>query len=143
SKLKRTKKLDGNTQHMISTGSTLLDLAICGGRLKQGGLPGGILVEISGPSQTGKTVLLCEIAGDVQRKGGEVLFSDPEARLNKQFAKLFDLDVSTIEYNRPNTVPEVFAPVRDWEPKGKKVVHGIFADSLAALSTDMEMESSD
>lgn len=143
SKPKRTKKLEGNTEKMTSTGSTLLDLAITGGRTHNGGLPGGILVEIFGASQTGKTVLLCEIAGDIQRKGGEVKFSDPEARLNKQFAKLFDMKVEEIEYDRPNTVPEVFAPVREWEPKGKNVVHGIFADSLAALSTNMEMESED
>lgn len=145
SKLKRTKKeFDGDLTKTISTGSTLLDLAITGGRAREGGLPGGMLVEIFGPSQSGKTVLLCEIAGDIQRKGGDVMFSDPEARLNKQFAKLFDLDVDKIEYNRPNTVPEVFAPVRSWDPKGEKdAIHGIVADSLAALSTDMEMEDKD
>jgi hypothetical protein len=30
---------DGNTEMIISTGSTLLDLAISGGRIKGGGLP--------------------------------------------------------------------------------------------------------
>src|SRR5690606_20056001 len=138
SKLKKTKK---SVEKTISTGSTLLDLAIAGGRIREGGLPGGILVEIFGPSQTGKTVLLCEIAGDIQRKGGQVKFSDPEARLNKQFAKLFDLDVGSIDYARPNTVPEVFQPLHSWEPVGKPgAIHGVVADSLAALSTDMEME---
>ena len=47
----------------ISTGSTLADLAISGGRIRGGGLPSGILVEIFGPSGSGKTVLLSEIAG--------------------------------------------------------------------------------
>jgi protein RecA len=141
--LTRTKKVF-NLERTISTGSTLLDLAIAGGRTREGGLPGGMLVEIFGPSQTGKTVLLCEIAGDIQRKGGAIKFSDPEARLNKQFAKLFDLDIDTIEYDRPNTVPEVFAPIHTWEPKGEKgVIHGLVADSLAALSTDLEMEKED
>lgn len=139
-KLTRTKK-QFNLEKTISTGSTLLDLAIAGGRTREGGLPGGMLVEIFGPSQTGKTVLLCEIAGDIQRKGGSVRFSDPEARLNKQFAKLFDLKVDTIEYDRPNTVPEVFQPLQTWAPKGEKgVIHGVVADSLAALSTDLEMD---
>lgn len=140
SKIKRSRKLKGNFEKTISTGSTLLDLAIAGGRTREGGLPGGQLVEIFGPSQTGKSVLLSEIAGDVRRKGGEVRFSDPEARLNKQFAKLFDLDIETIEYDRPSTVPEVFEPIRTWEPKPSGVIHGAFADSLAALSTDMELE---
>ena len=142
-KMKRKKKLDGNVEQMISTGSTLLDLAITGGRVKGGGIPGGILVEIFGPAGTGKTVLLCEIAGAVKRANGEVMFKDPEARLNKSFASIFDLDVDQIDYSTPNTVPEVFEPVRKWEPKNTKIINGVFADSLAALSTDMEMEGKD
>jgi len=34
------KSWDGNTETMISTGSTLLDLAICGTRKRGGGIPG-------------------------------------------------------------------------------------------------------
>jgi recombination protein RecA len=127
---------------MISTGSTLLDLAISGEVCRGGGLPGGLLVEIFGPSGCGKTVLLCEIAGSVQRQGGEVKFFDPEARLNKRFARLFDLDTNVMTYDTPDTVTEVFAPVRKWAPLGQGV-NGIFADSLAALSTDMEMDDQD
>jgi recombination protein RecA len=126
----------------ISTGSTLLDLAISGGISRGGGLPGGILVEIFGPPSCGKTVLLSEIAGNVQRQGGEIVFYDPEARLNKQYAKMFGLNTEAITYSNPNTVPEVFAPVRTWAPSGQGI-NGIFADSLAALSTEMEMEDDD
>jgi protein RecA len=124
----------------ISTGSTLLDLAISGGRVWGGGLPGGIFVEIFGPAGSGKTVLLCEIAGDVQRKGGEVTFHDPEARLNPTFAKMFGLKITKDNYKRPNVVPEVFKAVRKWEPENTDVINGIMADSLAALSTNLEME---
>jgi recombination protein RecA len=127
----------------ISTGSTLLDLAISGGRVRGGGLPAGVLVEIFGPSGSGKTVLLSEIAGNIQSKGGEVIFHDPEARLNKQFAEMFGLTLKEEDYSRPDTIPEVFETVRDWEPKNSgKIIHGIMADSLAALSTDMEMDKS-
>lgn len=133
----------GNDETMVSTGSTLLDLAISGGRKRGGGIPGGIFVEIFGPSSAGKTVLLCEIAGSVQRQGGQVMFKDPEARLDKTFAAMFDVKVDEIDYSTPNTVPEVFAPIRSWEPKSDKVVNGIFADSLAALSTDMELADKD
>jgi len=135
----QSKEFDGDTKLMVSTGSTLLDLAISGGRCKYGGIPAGILVEIFGPSGCGKTTLLCEIAGDVQRKGGQVMFHDPEARLNKEFAKIFDLDTTNMEYAVVNTVPEVFSSVREWDVENPKRVNGIFADSLAALSTDMEM----
>jgi len=139
----KKEEYDGNFGCIISTGSTLVDLAISGGRVRGGGIPGGVLVEIFGPSSSGKTVMLCEIAGDVQRKGGEVMFHDPEARLNTTFAKVFDLDTKEIAYSNPNTVPEVFEAVRAWKPENPKVVNGIFADSLAALSTDMEMDKED
>ncbi len=139
---KKRSEYDGNTEQMVSTGSTLLDLAISGNRVHGGGIPGGIMVEIFGPSGCGKTVLLCEIAGGVQRKGGQIMFKDPEARLNKQFARLFDLDVDKVDYATPDTVPSVFAPVRNWQPeKIKTVMNGIFIDSLAALSTNLELDN--
>jgi recombination protein RecA len=138
----KKNEYDGNTEVMISTGSTLLDLAISGGRLHGGGIPGGVLVEIFGPSGSGKTVLLCEIAGNIQRKKGEIMFHDPEARLNKQFAKQFDMEIKEENYHKPDTVTELFEAMRGWEPDNdaKGIIHGVFADSLAALSTDQEME---
>lgn len=128
---------------VISTGSTLLDLAISGGRFEKGGIPGGILVEIFGPSGCGKTVLLCELAGAIERQGGQIMFRDPEARLNKRFASLFGLEVDAVDYAMPNTVPEVFEPIRKWEPEPEGVIHGVFADSLAALSTSWEIDGKD
>jgi len=127
---------------VVSTGSTLLDLAISGSRFDRGGIPGGVMVEIFGPSGSGKTVMLCELAGAVQRSGGEVMFSDPEGRLNAQFAKLFDFKVENALYGMPNTVTELFEPIRRWEPKVKGI-SAVFADSLAALSTTMELDDSD
>ena len=127
----------------ISTGSTLLDLAISGGRFREGGIPIGIFVEIFGPASTGKTVLLCQIASLMQKANGKIMFHDPEARLNKQFAKMFGLVPDEIEYTIPNTIPEVFKSVRKWVPneeEKKAPLYGVFADSLAALSTNMEMD---
>lgn len=138
--VKKKSEYDGTTEMMISTGSTLLDLAISGGRVRGGGIPGGIMVEIFGPPSTGKTVLLCEIAGDVQRKEGEIMFHDPEARLDKQFARIFALDTEDMEYMTPNTVTEAFIAIRDWIPKNDKI-NGVFTDSLAALSTKLELET--
>jgi protein RecA len=140
-----TTGYDGSDTTVISTGSTLLDLAISGGRFREGGIPAGILVEIFGPSGTGKTVLLCQIAGNIQRRNGRVMFHDPEARLNKQFAKMFGLDFPEIEYTVPDTVTEVFKGVRAWIPPEDAAdgspLYGVFADSLAALSTNLEMDN--
>lgn len=138
-----TKKKKKNTDVMISTGSTLLDLAISGTAIRGGGLAGGIFVEIFGPSGSGKTVLLSEIAGGVQRQGGRVMFHDPEARLDKTFASIFDVDFDKIHYTQPDTVTETFEEMRAWELEDTKVINGIFADSLAALSTNLEMDNAE
>lgn len=134
---------EGDIDTTISTGSTLLDLAISGGRVYGGGIPSGIFVEIFGPSGCGKTVLLCEIAGAIQRQGGQVLFRDPEARLDKKFAEIFDLNMDEADYDKPDTVRQMFKPIHDWEPEPEEATHGIFTDSLAALSTEEEMDDKD
>lgn len=138
---KKKPEWDGSAS-VVSTGSTLLDMAISGGRFERGGIPGGILVEIFGPSGAGKTVMLCEIAGAVQRAGGEVLFQDPEGRLNVQFAQMFGFDRSIATYDMPDTVPALFDPVRRWHPEAPGV-NAVFADSLAALSTKLELDEKD
>ena len=135
------REYEGSDEVVVSTGSTLLDLAISGGRFEAGGIPAGILVEIFGPSSSGKTVLLCEIAGGIQRLGGDIMFRDPEGRLNSQFAKIFDFNVDNVDYGMPDTVTELFEPIRSWKPKTKSKIHGIFADSLAALSTNLELDN--
>jgi len=136
-----TAPLYEGSDNVVSTGSTLLDLAISGGRFEYGGIPTGIFCEIFGPSGSGKTVLLSQIAGNMQKQHGNIMFHDPEARLNTQFAKMFGLDTVAIEYTIPNTVPEMFQSVRKWAPEENEGdLYGVFADSLAALSTDMEMD---
>jgi RecA/RadA recombinase len=138
-KVKKKEPFEGNTDTIYNTGSTLLDLAISGTRIRGGGILGGILVEIAGKPGSGKTVLLVETAGDAQRKEKPVMFRDPEARLNKLFAQIFDLQFDSLDYATPDTVTQLFQSIRAWDID-PKVGGACFADSLAALSTEMEME---
>lgn len=141
---KKKVKKETDFGPIIHTGSTLLDLAISGGVIKGGGIRGGIFLEAFGPAGSGKTVLLASLAGDVQRQGGDTMFADPEARINAPFSKMFGFNLNESGYHKPNTVTELFKLARNWEANGKKgAVNGIFADSLAALSTDMEMDNDD
>lgn len=125
---------------VISTGSTLLDLAISGGRVRGGGIPAGIIVEIFGPSGAGKTALLVEAGANAQHKGGRVRVNDPEARLDKEYAELYGLtiDGKFSDYDRPNTVEDMFNNIDSWEVP-KDHVSVFLGDSLAALSTDEEL----
>jgi len=128
---------------VLSTGSTLLDLAISGKRIRGGGVPGGIIMEIYGPYASGKTAILAEICASAQRNGGKVRFLDPEARLDQEYARIYGVSLSEEDYYRPNTVSEAFALIQDWEPGNSNTINVIATDSLAALSTEMELDKGD
>jgi RecA/RadA recombinase len=131
---------------VVSTGSTLLDCAISGNRIYGGGIPGGIVVEIFGPSAHGKTLLVVEICSSAEAKGGLAEFNDPEGRLDKEYARLTNgLDLSAKgKYRRSKTVEEVFERVEEWvEEEGSGEIDVMAVDSLAALSTEVEMEDED
>lgn len=130
---------------LISTGCTLLDLVISGGRIRGGGMPTGIMVEISGKSGSGKTAVAVEIAASVQAKQGRVKILDPEGRLDQAYAEMYGADLKDPKrYHRPNTVLEVFANhVYNWDRDSYDGVDLIVCDSAAALSTEMEMEDRD
>jgi len=129
--------------HQISTGSTLLDLAISGDRIKGGGLPGGVIIEIFGPPSVGKTALAAEISAAVQSKKnkGQVRFADPEARLDTEYSQIFGVDIREdfFDYHRPNTVSDLFDLIINWKPKDSERPNAFVADSLAALSTELEL----
>lgn len=88
---------------------------------------------------SGKSVLACEVAGSIQRQGGKVNYKDSEARLDKKFSEVFDLKYDKINYEKPNTIPEAFLPLYKWKVDSTKI-NGYIIDSLAALSTNMEMD---
>jgi protein RecA len=135
---------EGNFNTVTSTGSTLVNLAISGKRIRGGGLPGGTVVVVSGPSQSGKTAFLSEIAGNIKQGGGENQFHDPEGRLDQEFARIFGMELDKENYHQPDTITGLFEIARLWKPKKTiTTINGIFGDSLAALSTKLEMESED
>jgi len=130
---------------LISTGSTLLDLAISGKVKRLGGVPGGIIIEVYGPSGAGKTAILVSLAASAQSKGGAVKFLDPEARLNQEYSRIYGMMLKSKDYYRPNLVNEMFDHIYGWEPrqKKKKAISVIASDSLAALTTEMELGGGD
>jgi len=59
--------------------------------------------------------------------------------LDKKFSEIFDLDYENINYDKPNTIPEAFLPLYKWKVDPTKI-NGYVIDSLAALSTNLEMD---
>lgn len=132
-----------STDLLISTGSTLIDLAICGGRVRGGGIPGNILIEIFGQSSMGKTALGMEICGSTQFHGGTIKVLDPESRLDQEYAKTYDAEIPKENYSRPDTVNDIINEMWDWEPKDTSVINTCLVDSIASLSTEVEMKEED
>jgi len=126
---------------VISTGSTLLDLAISSKRVRGGGIPSGVIVEIFGPSSSGKTAVLAEIGASCKYNGGVVSYKDPEGRLDTAYARQCGLALTKEEYSRPNTVDQFEKDILQWKPQPKKkdAICVICADSLAAFSTEAEI----
>ena len=137
----KTSANEGDFGAIVSTGSTLLDLAISGGRIRGGGVPSGILMEIYGPSGAGKSSLLAEMCADAKIKGGDVKFLDPEARLDQSYMRIYGMELEKENYFMPDTVTEVFEHILKWKPETPKPggVNIIATDSLAALSSDLEL----
>ena len=123
----------------ITTGSTLLDLALTGTRVQGGGIPGGIMALIYGPSGLGKSAILSEIGGSSQGNDGEVRFNDPEGRLDQEYAEIYGMSLEKKNYQRMELVSEVFDDIANWEPENKDTVNVYATDSLAALTTELEM----
>jgi len=126
----------------ISTGSTLLDLALTGTRVKGGGMPGGIIAEIFGESGLGKTALVSEMCASSQLNKGVVRFNDPEARLDQDYAQIYGMSLEGDNYQRLHLVNECFDDIRKWEPENENTINVYACDSLAALTTEMEMGDS-
>jgi protein RecA len=129
---------------VISTGSTLLDLAISGARIRGGGLPGGILAEIFGGSGAGKSSLLASICASAQRHEGDVDIQDPESRLDKEYIEIYGVSIEQegFSYSRPDTVLQAFQHLHKWVKKLNEDRINIAAvDAVAALSTELELDN--
>jgi len=128
----------------ISTGSTLLDLTISGRRRREGGIPGGIIVEIFGKPSSGKTALLSEIIASTQARDGSVKYLDPEGRLDLEYSRIYGVSLEKKDYYRPKSVRELFdTHIKGWKPKNPDVINAIAADSLAALCSDLDLDGGD
>jgi recombination protein RecA len=136
---------DVDLSKVISTGSTLLDLIISGGRRRGGGVPGGIVMEVYGPAWSGKTAILSEMSASVQLNDGDIQYEDPEGRFDKEYGRIYGVTLNKENYHMPDTVSQVFEDIRIWEPKskGSGSINIVATDSLAALSTELELEKGD
>ena len=125
----------------VSTGSTILDLAIS--NRKWGGFPVGRVCEITGLEQSGKSLLAAHTLLNTQKKGGLAVYIDTENALSTEFLNAIGLNLKEMLYIPLETVEDIFETVETIIEKvrssDKNRLVTIVVDSIAGASTKTEM----
>ena len=127
----------------VSTGSTLLDLAIS--NRANGGLPVGKIAEISGLEGTGKSLICGHLIAETQKKGGLAVFFDSESAIDKNYWKALGVKVSDVPTVPFTTLEELFNNLElcigSFRKNSKDRLLTVLVDSVAQASIEKEMEA--
>lgn len=127
----------------ISTGSTLLDLAIA--NRPNGGLPVGRIIELNGLEGTGKSLVCAHLCAETQKKNGVAIYLDTESAAAPEFWKALGVKLENLVYVRPVTIEEVFeyieAIIAKVRGSNKDRLVTLIVDSIAGVTTEKELES--
>ena len=127
----------------ISTGSTILDLAIS--NKPNGGVPVGKITELNGLEGSGKSLIGAHLLTSTQKKGGVAVYIDTETAVSTEFLEAIGLDVESMLYLHLETVEDIFSAIEEIVAKvresDKDRLVTILVDSLAAATTKVELEA--
>ena len=124
------------------TGSTLLDYAISNKR--DGGIPAGRIIEISGTPSSGKSLLSFEILKNAQKNGDVAVLLDAENSTSTELLNYLGLDTTKLLHISPKYLEQMFSILESIIKKthlsksGKSVTAVV--DSLAALPPKADLE---
>ena len=127
----------------VSTGSTLLDLAIS--NKPHGGFAAGRIAEINGLEGSGKSLIGAHALASTQRKDGLAVYIDTESSVSAEFLQAIGINTDSMLYIHLETVEDVFDTIETIVTKiresSKDKLVTILVDSLAAASTKVEMDA--
>jgi len=103
-----------------------------------GGLPRGRIVEVYGPSSSGKSTMAMFLAAQVQKQGGRVVWIDAEYSFSTKYAKNLGVDVNKIILSQPNHAEEALETISAMTKSNS--VDLIVLDSVAALVPEKELD---
>lgn len=139
--------LDGDTdspsdvKEWISTGSTMLDLAIA--NRPHGGIPVGRITEITGLEASGKSLLAAHALANTQKKGGLAVYIDTENAISREFLEAIGVNLKEMLYVPLETVEDIFEAIEGIaetvRKSSKDRLVTIIVDSVAGASTKTEM----
>ena len=90
----------------ISTGSTMLDLAIS--NKPDGGVAVGKITELNGLEGSGKSLIGSHLLASTQRKDGIAVYIDTESAVSPEFLEAIGVDTKKMLYVHLETVEEIF-----------------------------------
>ena len=127
----------------VSTGSTMLDLAIS--NKPNGGIAVGRITELNGLESSGKSLLGAHILAETQKKGGVAVYIDTETSVSTEFLGAIGVDVDSMLYLHLETIEDIFSAIEEIVAKvresDKDRLVTILVDSLAAATTKVELEA--
>ena len=90
----------------ISTGSTMLDLAIA--NRPNGGVAVGKITELNGLEGSGKSLIGSHLLASTQKKDGIAVYIDTESAVSQEFLRAIGVDTTKMLYVHLETVEEIF-----------------------------------
>ena len=130
-------------KEFISTGSTMLDLAIA--NKPHGGIAVGRITEINGLESSGKSLIGAHILAETQKKDGIAVYIDTENSVSEEFLKVLGIDTTQLLYLQLQTVEQIFQAIEEIVLKVREAEKDrlvtILVDSLAAASTQVEIDA--
>lgn len=139
----KTDDAPTNIKRWISTGSRQLDCIVS--NKKRGGFAEGRIVEISGPSSSGKSHIASLVAKSTQEMGGIVVYIDTENATSLENLEILGVDTGNrFVFVQTGCTEEVFQVAESAIMKAramtKDVPVTIIWDSVAATSPKAELE---
>jgi recombination protein RecA len=130
-----------NVDEWVSTGSTMVDLAIS--NRPNGGFPVGRITEITGLEASGKSLLAAHALVSTQKKGGLAVYIDTENAVSREFLEAIGLDLSKMLYVPLETIEDIFDSmetiIESVRKSSKNKLVTIVVDSIMGASTKVEM----
>ena len=130
-------------KEFISTGSTMLDLAIS--NRPNGGIAVGRITELNGLESSGKSLVGAHLLKETQKKGGVAVYIDTETAVSEDFLEVIGVDINNMLYLQLETVEDIFEAIEEIVTKvresDKDRLVTILVDSLAAATTKVELEA--
>ena len=98
-------------KYFIDTGNLAINYC-CSGKFIKGGIPGGRLTEIYGPSASSKSLIGSNVLAGVQKLGGIGIILDTENAINGQFMQqATKCDINKVIRYTPVTLEDCFGTI--------------------------------